>query len=168
MFGLALGTAIVILALMYPLFKKKPMKILYIIRGIPGSGKSTLADKMAIDAKTNYSENDNFLYNEKGEYEWSQERLSRAIDMTYDEVYLKVLRGDPVIITTGVYARWRAMRDFVELGQKNDYKIHVIECKGEYQNIHGVTAERLDEMKRKFIPNSGLPQINITYSIYHP
>jgi len=148
--------------------KRKPVKHFYIIRGIPGSGKSTLAAKMAEESHVSYVETDQFLYNEKGEYEWTEERLSRAIDQCYDGVYLRMVMKEPIVITAGVYSRWRAMRGYIELAQTHGYQVHIIECKGDYGSIHGVPADRLEKIKQKFIPNSGLPQMQgIQYST-HP
>lgn len=161
-----LSIAFAMILFLIPFVKPKPMKTLIIIRGIPGSGKSTLAAKMAAERGLSYFENDQFMIEPDGTYIWSQERLGRAIDQCFDSVHLKIEAGESVI-TAGVYARWRAMRDYVELAQKHGYEIQIIECTGDYGSIHGLTPERMDIFRQRFIPNKGLPQMqSIKYSIY--
>lgn len=164
---LLLSIAFAMILFLIP-FRPKSMKNCYIIRGIPGSGKSTLADKIAVKYNTNYTETDQFIYNDKGEYEWTEERHARAIDLCHEMVSNKVAAGDPTVIVTGVYTRWRAMRDYVEMAQANGYTVHIIECKGDYGSIHGLTDERMETFRKRFIPNSGLPQMQGIVYETHP
>jgi len=149
-------------------YNTRRMKTLYIIRGLPGSGKSTLAARMADEQGITYHETDQFLYNDAGEYEWSEERLGRAIDLCYDAVLSKVNAGQSVI-AVGCYTRWRAFRDYVELGKKNGYNVEIITCLGEFGSIHGIPQDKFDRMKSRFIPNSALPkQEGIKYTEHFP
>lgn len=134
------------------------VKKYYIIRGIPGSGKSTLAAKIAAEANTDYTETDQFIYNEQGVYEWTPERHAHAIDLCHERVSNKIAAKEPVIIVTGVYTRWRSMRDYVEMATEHGYEIHIIECTASYGSIHGLTEDRMETFRQRFIPNKGLPQ----------
>lgn len=149
-----------------PFLKKKTMKTLYIIRGIPGSGKSTLAAKMATEKGLSYYETDMFMTEPDGTYLWTQDRLSRAMDLCYDAVYSKLSKGESVIVA-GVYTRWRAMRDYVELATEKSYNVEIITCRGDYGSIHCLPADKMELTRQRFIPNSGLPQtLGIKYSVY--
>lgn len=142
------------------------MKTLYIIRGIPGSGKSTLAAKMATEKGLSYYETDMFMTEPDGTYLWTQDRLSRAMDLCYDAVYSKLSKGESVILA-GCYTRWRAMRDYVELATEKGYNVEIITCQGDYGSIHCVPADKMELTRQRFIPNSGLPQTpGIKYSVY--
>lgn len=152
-------TIVVLSALFLCVFlpKRKIMNKFIIIRGIPGSGKSTLAKQIAAANNTDYSETDQFLYNEKGEYEWTQERHSHAIDLHHELVSEKFRNKDPMIIVTGVYTRWRAIRDYVEMAQECGYEVQIIQVNGDYGSIHNLDAEKMEEFRKRFIPNSQFP-----------
>jgi predicted kinase len=142
------------------------MKTLYIIRGIPGSGKSTLAAKMAAEKGISYYETDQFMTEPDGTYLWTQDRLSRAIDLCSQAVYAEMDKGNSVIVT-GVYTRWRAIRDYVETAQKEGYNIEIITCQGDYGSVHNVPADKMELTRQRFIPNTGLPQMQgIKYVTY--
>jgi ABC-type molybdenum transport system ATPase subunit/photorepair protein PhrA len=163
-----IGTLIGLYFLIQRAYNVSHMKTLYIIRGLPGSGKSTLASVMATQMGIQYHETDQYLYNDAGDYEWSEERLGRAIDLCYDAVYADVKTGKDTI-SVGVYTRWRAMRDTVELGQTNGYQVKIITCLGDFGSIHGAPVATLARMKDRFIPNVGLPRMQgIIYSEHLP
>jgi gluconate kinase len=143
-------------------------KTLYIVRGLPGSGKSTLAAQMAEEKGITYHETDQFLYNDAGVYEWSEERLGRAIDLCYDQVLSKINDGKSVI-AVGCYTRWRAFRDYVELGHKHGYQVEIITCLGEFGSIHGIPKDKYEKMKTRFIASKALPQqAGIKYTEHLP
>ncbi len=168
-------TALVILAVaVYSIimleFQRKS-RIFYIIRGIPGSGKSTLAKKLAAENGVHYSETDQFLYNENGVYEWSQDRLLRAIDLCNDAVTEKLVKKESVVILTGMFTRWSAMREYVETALMYGYRVEVITCLGEFSPIeeHKITPEIMMRTKTRFVPSSNLPSmVDVKYSEYRP
>lgn len=145
----------------------RPMRTLYIIRGLPGSGKSTLAYKMSRELNASFHETDDYLYNEDGDYEWSQERLSVAIEKCRNDVYSDMESRRKDVIVAGVFGRWSAMRDYVDMAYDHGYRVEIIRCIGDYGSVHEVPVEKLDQMRRNFVPNSALPRnIDIKYTEY--
>lgn len=130
-------------------------KTLYIIRGIPGSGKSTYAKLLATEHGICYWEADMFFTNDKGEYKFDINHISDAHKWCYKHVVNDVLDGKSVIVSN-TFTRYKELRDYVELGILNNYKVKIIECTGRYQNVHGVPAEKIQEMTDRFIPNESL------------
>ena len=59
------------------------MKELFLVRGAPGAGKSTFAKTLAMRPDVPgfsypHFENDMYIYNDEGEYEWTPERAREA------------------------------------------------------------------------------------------
>jgi hypothetical protein len=97
----------------YKDFLKKP-PTLYLIRGIPGSGKSTLAEKMSREkGGIPHFEVDHYMMNDNGEYEWSQERVEKALGLCNQDIYDQMIQHKSVIMAA-VFGRWKSMREYVE------------------------------------------------------
>jgi predicted ABC-type ATPase len=165
---IAVIPVIAYIAILRQHFKMRHVKTLTIIRGIPGSGKSTLAAQLVANSNgaLAYYETDQYMYNDAGEYEWTEERWLRAIDQVYDSVYLRMTQDKDVIVC-GIFMRWAPMRDLVGLAQDNGYRVRIITCLGDFGSIHPIPADKVARIKERFIPNEGLPQMQgILYSTH--
>jgi len=125
------------------------MKKLYVFRGLPGSGKSTLANKLAALVV----EPDMFRYDADRKYVFDSSKN--------DEVYQKTdwLLGYAMsvldiqcVAVTATNARLEQVRRYVETGKGLGYDVTVVECHGDYGNIHYVPPAVVAKMGREFEP----------------
>ena len=121
-------------------------KILYIIRGVPGSGKSTLAHKLT----DNVVEADQYFYDDKGNYNWSANKLNQAHNWCYNTVKKYMEEGRDKIAVANTFVKNRDYKRYVELAKEFGYKVDIRTCTGNYQNIHNVPDETVEKMRSKF------------------
>lgn len=121
-------------------------KILYIIRGVPGSGKSTLAHKLT----DNVVEADQYFYDDKGNYNWSADKLNQAHNWCFYTVKKYMEEGRDKIAVANTFVKNRDYKRYVELAKEFGYKVDIRTCTGNYQNIHNVPDETVERMRSKF------------------
>ena len=121
-------------------------KILYIIRGVPGSGKSTLAHKLT----DNVVEADQYFYDDKGNYNWSADKLNQAHNWCFYTVKKYMEEGRDKIAVANTFVKNRDYKRYVELAKDFDYKVVIKTCTGNYKNIHNVPDETVERMRNKF------------------
>lgn len=123
-------------------------KILYLVRGLPGSGKSTLALSIADEVY----ENDDFFTHGKGIYTFDLAHLPAAMTTCYSNVKNAMERGVRRIAVANLFPNSAAMDEYFKIADIFHYKIFSIitENRGEFQNIHGTTADQIQKMKSKF------------------
>ena len=123
-------------------------KILYLVRGLPGSGKSTLALSIADEVY----ENDDFFTHGKGIYTFDLAHLPAAMTTCYSNVKNAMERGVRRIAVANIFPNSAAMDEYFKIADIFHYKIFSIitENRGEFQNIHGMTADQIQKMKSKF------------------
>ena len=121
-------------------------KILYIIRGVPGSGKSTLAHKLT----DNVVEADQYFYDDKGNYNWSADKLNQAHNWCFYTVKKYMEEGRDKIAVANTFVKNKDYKRYVELAKEFSYKVDIRTCTGNYQNIHNVPDETVEKMRSKF------------------
>lgn len=123
-------------------------KILYLVRGLPGSGKSTLALSIADEVY----ENDDFFTHGKRIYTFDLAHLPAAMTTCYSNVKNAMERGVRRIAVANLFPNSAAMDEYFKIADIFHYKIFSIitENRGEFQNIHGTTADQIQKMKSKF------------------
>ena len=121
-------------------------KILYIIRGVPGSGKSTLAHKLT----DNVVEADQYFYDDKGNYNWSADKLNQAHNWCFYTVKKYMEEGRDKIAVANTFIKNRDYKRYVELAKEFGYNVDIRTCTGNYQNIHNVPDETVEKMRNKF------------------
>lgn len=126
------------------------MSNLYIIRGVPGSGKTTLAAEMEQCGMVDiFCEADTYMVNAFGEYQFNPSRLKdchAACQRTSDSA---LNAGYNVAVSNTFTRKWE-MQPYLDMAEKHGAKVTVIVCQGEYKNTHGVTDDKVEEMKRRF------------------
>jgi predicted kinase len=141
------------------------MRELILIRGLPGSGKSTLAAQLAREKGIAHYEADQYFIID-GEYRFDIKYLSLAHDTCFQNFRHDLdLRRSMIVSNT--FTRWHEMRDYVEYAQDSGYKIKVITCLGQFQNIHGVPPNILEKMRARFVPSDELPRLHDVEYIEH-
>ena len=137
-------------------------RVLILIRGIPGSGKTTFAEWLMW--RTNSGGRplgitggepaqvcaDRFMVNEEGEYEFNPTLLEVAHKACFAmaEQYLKDGRS-PVIVHNTFTRDWE-MQPYRELAECYKAEIFVIEMSQQFENVHDVPEEVVNNMKERF------------------
>lgn len=108
------------------------IKRLVLVRGHQGSGKSTFAknyqkefELQHPEAKTLHLENDQYLYNDKGEYVWTSERVDKAITQVTNEAREAFKQKVNLIIVSNMFVTIKSMVKFLELAKKHQYEVEV-------------------------------------------
>lgn len=119
---------------------------LYLIRGISGSGKSTYAKTLGIE----HFEADMY-FERDGEYKFDPKKLGEAHKWCQDKTRESMEAGrDVVVANTFIQKSW--MKPYLDLAEEFGYDVEIKTMTGNYQNVHGVPPEKLEEMKRRFEP----------------
>ncbi len=124
-----------------------------IVRGLPGSGKSTLAREIAKSCGYYHLENDMYFETENG-YSYDRSQLAAAKQWCFQTVRDLVLRGEKVVISN-VFTKIDHMKAFLDLTES----FLVIECLGEFGNIHDIPTETTDRMRSAWEPYDGAVRI---------
>lgn len=122
------------------------MTKLVLIRGLPGSGKSTLAKSMDgyihleadmyhVDGEGNYAFNAQYI---KDAHKWCQ---------TTALVFLR--NGKNVVVSNTFTQKWE-MDPYLQMKDFCDCDVSVIECTGDYGNVHNVPADVIEKMKLRW------------------
>jgi len=123
--------------------------VLYIIRGLPGSGKSTLARKLCPD--THFEADMYHMVN--GVYKFDASRIKHAHEWCKAHV-AAVLSGNnqSVAVSNTFTQRWE-YQPYIELADEAGYDVQVIECHGNWKNIHNVPESVLSAMRKRWEPH---------------
>jgi predicted kinase len=133
-------------------------KILYIVRGLPGSGKSTFAKSIVGDDFLVCEADKYFVDESTGEYKFDSTKLKEAHKYCQDlvEKFMvdSMVYGQryPQIAVSNTFTQEWEMETYFELAKKYGYTVFclVIENRHGGQNVHGVPAEKITQMKKKF------------------
>jgi predicted kinase len=142
------------------------MGILYIIRGVSGSGKTTLAQKMAIEKGCQYFEADMWFVRGDGEYIFDARELPRAHRWCQDQVRNEIANGRDVIVSNTFTREWE-MQEYIRCASLHNYHTVVIECRGQYPNVHGLTEEAVAKQVARFESNDEIRARNSRYDDGH-
>lgn len=129
--------------------------IMYMIYGIPGSGKTTHARKIIqIYQDKNipilHYEADMF-FEKDGKYNFNPKLLNAAHSwckkMVKEAMENKI---DVIVSNTSLTPKERKV--YFKLAKLFDYEIQVISLNNTYPNIHGVPKEKIEIMKKRYVP----------------
>lgn len=130
------------------------MPTLTLIRGLPGSGKSTLAKCFRErDYSIRHFEDDMFFI-ENGKYQYDKTKIQRAHDWCFIKVSYSLSQGVDTIVSNTFTQIWQ-MEPYLQLCRDMRYTLNVIECKGQFGNVHNVpegTLIRFRENWEEFPP----------------
>ena len=126
------------------------MKRLYIFRGLPGSGKSTLANKMAAMV----IEPDMFRYDADKRYVFDSSKNDKVFQDT--ELMLRIAMGCGVqcLAVAATHVTLASILRYISYGAAHGYEVVVVECYGDYGNIHSVPPAVVAKMAKEFEPLS--------------
>lgn len=129
-------------------------KVLFIIRGASGSGKTTLAEYLAKQHGVIASADD-FLINEKGEYDWHWSKLSKAHADCEAKVKSAMEYGIGRIIVANTFVSNKDIQPYIDMAKAHNYKYFsiVVENRHGGINSHDVPEERVEQQKKKLLNN---------------
>jgi predicted kinase len=126
-------------------------KELYIVRGLPGSGKSTFA-KTLVKKDYCHKEADMFFVDRDGNYNFNPSQIKDAHKWCQDEIEF-VMKYDhsPLVVSNTFTQEWE-MQPYIELANKYGYRVTtlIVENRHGGTNVHGVPADKLEQMKERF------------------
>ena len=122
-------------------------KTLFIVRGLPGSGKSTLGYLLAGD---NSFAADDYFYDRDKNYNYDATKINTAHDYCFNKVKEAMENGVDKIATCNTFTRKWEYDNYFALADKYGYTVHEIISKGEFNSIHNVPYNVVENMKERF------------------
>lgn len=117
---------------------------LILIRGLPGSGKSTMARQyhaLHLEADMYHVKDGKYLFDgskTKLSHEWCQKTCFDAMD-----------NGMDVVVSNTFTQKWE-MQPYFDYAKKTGHELVVITTTGAYGSIHGVPAEVVEKMSKRW------------------
>ena len=123
---------------------------LYIIRGVPGSGKTTLAAKMLDRAMIDsFYEADDHMVDDSGNYRFDPSRLKHCHNECQRSVR-HALRNEWSVAVSNTFTRKWEMQPYLDMAEELGIQVTVLVCQGEFDNVHGVPADKVRVMRERF------------------
>lgn len=119
---------------------------LIIVRGPSGSGKSTYAAQHYPDY-VNYEADDYFVQN--GVYDWDATKLHIAHHRCMYRTKQSLAAGRSVVVSN-TSTRMREVQPYLSMAAAQGAAITVVNMHTQYENQHGVTDEKVAEMRQRF------------------
>lgn len=120
--------------------------VLYIVRGLPGSGKSTIAKKLVHESK--HFEADMFFIKD-GVYNFNSTLIKDAHEWCFNSVERAMRTRTDICVSNTFTQRWE-FQPYIDLAIEHNYDYQVIECHGNWKNVHDVPQEVVDKMKERW------------------
>lgn len=125
------------------------MAKLIVIRGIPGSGKSTLARKLLAEGTADVHFEADMFFELNSAYKFQPEKIGAAHQWCQNQVKAALAAGKNVIVSNTFVKKWE-MEAYVKYAAENSIPVELHICRGEYQNVHGVPTDKVQQMKNRF------------------
>lgn len=120
---------------------------LFIIRGPSGSGKSTLAEKLSDEYGCPYYEADQYFMKD-GQYRFDPKLLPAAHNWCRNMVFQQLRVGDCIVSNT--FTKVWEMEPYLTYTLNTDNIVVLIECSGNYKNVHGLSDEQVEKQRKRF------------------
>ena len=122
---------------------------LILITGPSGAGKSTHARRLMEERSIRYNfEADQWMVDEQGNYCFDPKKLYYCHKQCqkYTESTMR-LKQDVIISNTTLTKK--EAKPYAVLAKKYDYNVEIIHLRTQFQNLHGVTEEKVKQMQNK-------------------
>lgn len=125
---------------------------LILIRGHPGSGKTTFARKLAEDNPyfIPMCADDFFIID--GEYQYDHNKIKRAHDRCYNRARL-ALTGYNTPVVHNTFTKLWELQKYLDLAREFNIPVEIYRMTGEFENVHGVPKEKVQQMKDRYEPH---------------
>ena len=125
-------------------------RTLFIVRGHPGSGKSSVGILLAPGAC--YAADDWFNIQAYANHEtyaeaWDAALLTDAHQWCRDRVTEAMVCSMPRISVTNIFRKKAEIRIFREIAEKHGYRVTVIRCENDFENVHDVPSKTVALIK---------------------
>lgn len=118
---------------------------LTLIRGLPGSGKSTLAKSLDI----NHYEADMYFLDPEGVYNFQPSKIALAHEWCQTMTEKSLSQKQSVVVSNTFVRRWE-IAPYFKMAKRYGAEFHVIECDGNFGNVHGVQPATIEQMKQRW------------------
>ena len=127
------------------------MNNLVLIRGIPGSGKSTTARKMKEKNPEYIHIEADMFFMRDGVYVFDASKLGAAHAWCQARTEAE-LRAGKTVIVSNTFTTIKELLPYFQIADRvlGTYPV-VHTCHGEFENIHGVPPEKVNQMRDRFV-----------------
>jgi len=123
---------------------------LLLIRGLPGSGKTTMAERISDFMPGEVSRFEADMFFTDGEsYNFDPLRIQEAHDWCIDCTFNALMRDRKVIVSNAFTRNWEMAR-YSLMASLIGVPFSIIEAKGDFESVHGVTVEGKEAMKERW------------------
>lgn len=122
---------------------------LFLIRGLPGSGKSTLAATLSRKDKHGVHIETDMFFVLGGEYKFDASKLKEAHLWAQDWCRKELRAGSNCYVSNTFSMKWE-MQPYLDMAKMFGQFVFVMECQGNYENVHNVPAEVIERMKERW------------------
>lgn len=116
---------------------------LILIRGLPGSGKSRMGNILSLIGFEHYEADQYFV--KDGSYQYAADKVRDAHLWCQSKVRAALAENKRVVVCN-TFTRISEMEPYLSLTST----VRILEATGKWQNIHGVSAERLKQMAARW------------------
>ena len=127
------------------------MNNLVLIRGIPGSGKSTTARKMKEKNPEYIHIEADMFFMRDGVYVFDASKLGAAHAWCQARTEAE-LRAGKTVIVSNTFTTIKELLPYFQIADRvlgTNPVVHT--CHGEFENIHGVPPEKVNQMRDRFV-----------------
>jgi predicted kinase len=120
-----------------------------IMRGVPGSGKSTFAKRCATELGFVHLEADAHFIDRAGRYAFDPARTSDAHSVCQRDAAAALATGQRVVVANTHVRLWE-IAPYLGLAQLAHAHWIVVQCMGQWDNIHHVPPAVIESMHKKW------------------